>query len=134
MNWRSPWLLVLLVFLLATVVQLVLPWWSLAVVALAVGLGLAPSGGRAFWTGFVGAGLSWWLPAAWLSHQNQGLLAHRVAQLLPLGGSAAALVVVTGVIAGLAGGLAALAGAWMREALGPAPQPRQVASRSRLVD
>ena len=119
MNWRNPWLLLLLILLLASAAQLLLPWWSLAVVAFAIGLTLAPTGRAAFGAGFGGAGLSWLLPAVWLSYQNDGLLARRVAQLLPLGGSAAALVLVTAVVAGLVGGLAALAGAWLRTALAP---------------
>ncbi|WP_046243928.1 hypothetical protein [Hymenobacter terrenus] len=122
MNRRNPWLLLFLILLVASVAQLALPWWSLAVAAFVVALGLAPTGRAAFWAGFGGAGLSWWLPAAWLSFQNEGLLAHRVAQLLPLGGSAVALVLVAGVVAGLAGGFAALAGAWVRVAARPAPQ------------
>ena len=108
-----------LVLLLATLAQLVLPWWSLAVAAFVVGVAIRASGRAAFWAGFVGAALSWLLPAAWLAYQNEGLLAHRVAQLLSLGGSAVALVLVAGVVAGLAGGLAALAGAWLRSALAP---------------
>jgi hypothetical protein len=119
MNWRNPWLLMLLVLLLAAVAQSVFPWWSLAMVAFAVGLALAPGGKAAFWAGFGGAARSWMLPAAWLAYQNEGLLAHRMAQLLPLGGSVPVLVMVTGLVAGLAGGLAALAGVWLRQALRP---------------
>lgn len=122
MNWRNPWLLPILIFVLASAAQLDLPWWSVALVGFVVGLGIAPTGKVAFWAGFVGAGLSWLLPAAWLAYQNDALLARRMAQLLPLGGSAVALVVVAGVVAGLAGGLAALSGAWLREALRPTPQ------------
>lgn len=117
MKWRNSWFLLLLVFLLASLVQLVLPWWSLAVVAFAVGFALAPMGRAGFWAGFGGAGLSWLLPAVGLAYQNEGLLAHRVAQLLPLGGSVTILVVVAGLVAGLVGGLAGLAGAWLRAAL-----------------
>jgi len=119
MNWRNPWLLPILILVLASAVQLDLPWWSLAVVAFVVGLAIAPSGKVAFWAGFSGAALSWVLPAAWLAYQNEGLLAHRMAQLLPLGGSVAALVLVAGLVAGLAGGLAALAGTWLRQAFRP---------------
>lgn len=122
MNWRNPWLLLLVVWVLVSAAQLVLPWWSLALVAFGVGLALAPTGRAAFWAGFGGAALSWLLPAAWLAYQNEGLLAHRVAQLLPLGGSVAALVLVAGLVAGLAGGLGALAGAWLRAALRPVAQ------------
>lgn len=124
MNWRNPWLVLPLTLLLATAAQLVLPWWSLAAAAFAVGLGLAPTGRTALLAGFGGAALSWLLPAAWLTHQNGGLLAHRMAQLLPLGGSATALVAVAGVVAGLVGGLSALAGAWLRTALRPAAPMR----------
>jgi hypothetical protein len=119
MNWRNPWLLPILILVLASAVQLDLPWWSLAVVAFVVGLAIAPTGRVAFWAGFSGAALSWLLPAAWLAYQNDGLLAHRVAQLLPLGGSVPALVLVAGLVAGLAGGLAALAGTWLRQAFQP---------------
>ena len=79
---------------------------------------------RGLAAGMRGAGLTLLVPAAWLSYQNDGLLAHRVAQLLPLGGSAVALVAVTALIAGLAGGLAALAGVWLRVAFRPTPQVR----------
>ncbi|HEX8326251.1 MAG TPA: hypothetical protein VF629_01835 [Hymenobacter sp.] len=120
MNWRNPWLLLLLIFVLASAVQLDLPEWSLAAVAFAVGLVLAPSARAAFGAGFGGAALSWVVPAAWQSYQNNGLLAHRMAELLPLGGSPVALVLVAGLIAGLVGGLAALAGTWLRAALQPA--------------
>ena len=121
MNWRNPWLLLLLIFVLASAVQLDLPWWSLAAVAFVIGLVMAPSAKAAFGAGFGGAALSWLVPAAWQSYQDGGLLAHRMAQLLPLGGSSVVLVMVTGVIAGLVGGLAALAGTWLRQALSPAP-------------
>ena len=117
MTTRNPWVLLLLVLVLSAVSQWVLPWWMVAVVAFGLGFGLARSGKQAFWAGFGGAGLSWLLPAAWLAYQNDGLLARRVAQLLPLGGSATALVVVAGLVAGLAGGLAGLAGAWLRAAV-----------------
>ncbi|MDO7849117.1 hypothetical protein Q5H92_22330 [Hymenobacter sp. M29] len=121
MNWRNPWLLPILILVLASAVQLDLPWWSLAVVAFVVGLAIAPTGRVAFWAGFGGAALSWLLPAAWLTYQNDGLLAHRVAELLPLGGSVPALVLVAGLVAGLSGGLAALAGAWLRQAFQSQP-------------
>ena len=117
MTTRNPWVLLLLILMLSTVLQRSLPWWIMAVVAFALCFGQARSGKEAFWAGFGGAGLSWLLPAAWLAYQNNGLLAHRVAQLLPLDGSAPALVIVTGLIAGLVGGLAGLAGAWLRAAL-----------------
>lgn len=120
LSTRNPWVLALLLAVLAAVLQMGLPWWSAPVLAFVVCFGQAQSGRAAFCAGFLGLGLSWLVPAAWLAFQNNGLLAHRVAQLLPLGGSVPVLVLATTLIIGLAGGLAGLAGRWTREALMPA--------------
>ena len=101
-------------------VQKGLPWWSAAVLAFAMCFGQAQSGRDGFLAGFVGLGLSWLVPAAWLAFENNGLLAHRMAQLLPLGGSVPGLVLITTLVIGLAGGLAGLSGRWLREAVTPA--------------
>lgn len=78
-------------------------------------------GGQAFLAGLLGAGLSWWIPATWLNLHGVERLAQRLATLLPLGGSSWVLVLVAGLLAGLVGGLAALSGAWVRQALAPRP-------------
>jgi len=117
---HNPWVLALLLAVFAAILQIGLPWWSIAVLAFAMGFGLAQSGRAGFLAGFVGLGLSWLVPAAWLAFENNGLLAHRMAQLLPLGGSVPVLVLVTTLIIGLVGGLAGLAGRWLREAVTPA--------------
>lgn len=126
-NWlstRNPWALTLLTAVLAALLQMGLPWWSAPVLAFGVGWGLAPSAKASFWVGFVGLGLSWLVPSVWLAFQNNGLLAHRMAQLLPLGGSVPMLVLATTLIIGLAGGLAGLAGRWLREAFAQARMAR----------
>ena len=120
MSTRNPWILALLIALLAAGLQMALPWWSAVVLAFGLCFGWAQSGRVGFLAGFAGLGLSWLVPAAWLSFQNNGLLAHRVAQLLPLSGSVPVLVLATTLVIGLAGGLAGLAGRWVREAIAPA--------------
>lgn len=107
-------LLLLLIFLGSVLLQLVLPWWSVVPLCLALAAWRGPTGGRAFLAGLLGVGLSWWLPALWLNTHGAGLLAARVATLLPLGGNSVLLVVVSGVLAGLVGGLAALSGVLLR--------------------
>ncbi|WP_375435860.1 hypothetical protein [uncultured Hymenobacter sp.] len=117
-------LLFLLISLLAAVAQLFLPWWVITPLCFALAAWRNLSGGRSFVAGFLGVGVGWLVLASWLSFRNEGLLAHRVAQLLPLGGQGWLLVVATAVIGGLVGGLAALAGAWVRQAVTPkAPIP-----------
>lgn len=116
---KSALLLFLLVLVLATVAQLFLPWWVITPLCLGLAFFSAATAGQAFGAGFLGIGLGWLGLAGWLSLQNHHLLAHRVAQLLPLGGSAEALLLVTALIGGLVGGSAALAGAWVRHAIRP---------------
>ncbi|WBA41392.1 hypothetical protein [Hymenobacter canadensis] len=114
---KSALLLFLLILVLATVAQLFLTWWVITPLCVGLAFFSATTAGQAFVAGFLGIGLGWLGLAGWLSLQNHHLLAHRVAQLLPLGGSAVALVLVTALIGGLVGGLAALAGSWLRQAL-----------------
>lgn len=112
----SSWLLFLLILVLAAAAQWLLPWWSAAVAAFGLAFLLPRPGGRAFLAGFGGVGLGWLLLAAWLHLQTDGRLSHRVAELLPLHGNGWLLVLLTAVLGGLVGGLAALSGAWLRQA------------------
>ncbi|MBO0360325.1 hypothetical protein J0X19_20360 [Hymenobacter sp. BT186] len=117
--------LFLLILVLAFVAQLFLPWWVITPLCFGLAAALNGTGGKAFWAGFLGVGLGWLLLAGWLTIRNDGLLAHRVAQLLPLGGNSWLLVSVTAVVGGLVAGLAALAGAWARQAVAPATSRSQ---------
>ncbi|MBX0292649.1 hypothetical protein K3G63_19550 [Hymenobacter sp. HSC-4F20] len=113
------WRLALLIAVLSSLAQLLLPWWVVVPVAFAVAAGWGATGGRAFLAGLLGVGLSWWLPALWLHTHGAARLADRLATLLPLGGSGWTLALVSGLVAGVVGGLAALSGAWVRQAARP---------------
>lgn len=115
-------LLFLLILVGAAVAQLFLPWWSIVPVALVLAFGVGRTGGKAFLAGFFGVGLGWAALAGYLNALNEGTLAHRVAQLLPLGGVGVFVVLVTAAVGGLVGGLAALSGCWLRQAAWP-PRP-----------
>jgi hypothetical protein len=108
-----------LILVLAFLAQLFLPWWVIAPLCFALAAALGSTGGRAFGAGFAGIGLGWLLMAAWLNFKSASILSHRVAQLLPLGGQGWVLVLVTAVLGGLVGGMAALSGCWVRQAVSP---------------
>jgi hypothetical protein len=96
------------------VLGLFLPWWSIAIAAFLIALLLIRHLGMAFLTGFAGIFLLWGLIAMWIDITNQGLLSHKIAQLIPLGGSSVLLVLVTALIGGIVGGFASMAGASLR--------------------
>ncbi|MDU0370766.1 hypothetical protein ACFPAF_10205 [Hymenobacter endophyticus] len=127
---KSTLALLLLIFLGSVLLQLALPWWSVVLLCLAGGAWWRVSAGEAFLAGLLGAGLSWWLPAAWLNTHGAGLLAARLATLLPLGGQPWLLVAISGLLLGLVGGLAALSGALLRRAIKPAVVPANQSARN----
>ncbi|OLY92441.1 hypothetical protein SAMN05444008_116106 [Cnuella takakiae] len=105
----------LLTGLLAYFAGLLLPWWVLAVIAFAVAALLPQRLLPAFLSGFLGVFLMWSFVAAWIDIKNGSLLSHKIAQLLPLGGSSVLLVLVSALVGGLVGGFAAMSGASLRQ-------------------
>lgn len=93
----------------------VMPWWSFAITSLIVAMAVHQKAGKAFLSGFVGLFLLWSVLAFLKDSANEHLLATKVAQILPLGGSYMVLILVTGIIGGLVSGLAALTGSYIRQ-------------------
>ena len=112
----SPWPLFWAVLLLGSAMQLVGPPYLLALVAFGAALLLARPGSRPGVAGLLAGFVSWAVPAAFFNQQNHGLLAGRVAQLLPLGGQSWAVVLLSGVVGGLLGWAGAWAGGAVRRA------------------
>jgi hypothetical protein len=105
---------VILTALLAFIGGLYFPWWVIAIVAFLVAILIHQNAGKALLSGFLGIFLLWGALALWINIKNEGILAAKIASLLPLGGSAIVLILVTGFIGGLVGGLAALSGTYLR--------------------
>lgn len=93
-------------------VQLFLPWWCIAVVAVVLGFFFKQHSGLAFLAGFLAVFVLWVGYAYLLSSANNHLLAIKIAELMaPLtGGSKNVLLLLTGIVGGLVGGLATLTG------------------------
>lgn len=100
----------LLTAVLAFIAGRFLPWWSIAPAAFLPPLLLRLRPGSGFLSGFAGIFLLWAGLSFWINAANEGLLAGKVARILPLGGSAVLLIAVTALIGGLVGGTAGLAG------------------------
>jgi hypothetical protein len=102
---------ILLIALLSFVCGLFFPWWTMALVAFAVNALIPQKPLFAFFTGFVAIFLLWGIMALAIDQLNNSILSSKIAAILPLGGSAFALVSVTAFIGGLVGGGAAITGA-----------------------
>lgn len=73
--------------------------------------------GAAFLSGFLGIFILWAVLAFWIDVKNQSILSEKMAQLFPLGGSSALMIIVTAFVGALVGGFAAMAGSSLRPPL-----------------
>jgi len=106
---------ILLIALLAAIAEYFLPWWSLAVVAFAVALVMKLKPGKAFLSGFVAIALLWAIWALCRDIPNDHLLADRLGMLILKTPNHVLFIVLTSVVGGLIGGLAAWSGALIRK-------------------
>ena len=91
------------------IAQQFLPWWVIAVIAGILSYIFDLKTGVSFWAGFVAAALVWGGYAGYLDFKNEGLLSARIGKLFG-GLPNIVLILVTGIIGGIFGGLGALTG------------------------
>jgi len=103
----------LLIPALAFGLEQFLPWWSIAVAALVVNALLHLPNGKAFLSGFIGIALWWGGYAFYIDQATDSILTEKVAALLGVG-APLVMVIVTALVGGLVGGLAALTGSSFR--------------------
>jgi hypothetical protein len=104
---------ILLIALFSFIAGMFLPWWSLAIIAFAVGLLVPQRLWKSFLAGFLGIFLLWLVLALWLDLGNEQLLSRKIAELMHLP-SSFLLVLITALVGGLTGGFAALSGGSLR--------------------
>ena len=92
-----------------------LPWWSFVVTNLIIAIALPIKPLQSFIAGALGVGALWAGLAFGIDMANNHILSIKVAQILPLGGSYIALIIVTAFVGALLGGLASLTGSFVRK-------------------
>lgn len=107
--------LIILIALLAWILGLFLPWWSLAIPCVLLGAWLGKSSGRSFLYGFLGVALLWLLQSIFIHIGNAGVLSERIGELLSLP-DPILVIIITAVIGGLAGGLSTMTGFYFSKA------------------
>jgi hypothetical protein len=104
-----------LIALLSFVLGLFFPWWTIAIAAFAVSALIPQRPLLAFLSGFAALFFFWGLLALIVDLRNESILSSRVAAVLPLGGSAIAILLVTAFVGALVGGGGALTASFLRK-------------------
>ncbi|MBS0029786.1 hypothetical protein ACTJJ0_16725 [Chitinophaga sp. 22321] len=106
----------LLILIVAYVAGMVLPWWSVALVAFLVTLLMPLSPGKSFFSAFLSIFVLWMILAFYTDVRNDHLLANRMSEMILKVRSAPLMGVVSGVLGGLVAGFAASTAAFLRAA------------------
>jgi ABC-type uncharacterized transport system permease subunit len=104
----------LLTSLLGYAAPLYFTWWSFAITSFIVAIFIHQRPFAAFITGFLGMFALWGIMAMIIDNSNEHLLSHKIAQILPLNGSAVMLILITALIGGLISGFSSLSGSLAR--------------------
>jgi len=100
----------ILTLILAYILGLFLSWWSVMVAAFVTAFIFPLKKASIFFIPFLAIALLWIIQSWLLSSVNDYTLAKKIATLLPLGGNPFFLIAVTGIIGGVAAGIAAVFG------------------------
>jgi len=101
--------------LLSFAAGLYMPWWSLALAAFAVAALIPQKPWLAWLSGFLALFLLWGGLALFIDIRNLHILSQKMAQLLPVGGSVALLILLTAFVGALVAGFAALTGSFLKK-------------------
>lgn len=96
--------------ILAYVLSLYLPWWSVMIAAFISGCLIPLKKAAVFFIPFIAVALLWIIQSYMLSNANDFILAKKIATLLKLNGNTILLLLVTGVVGGLAAGVSGILG------------------------
>ena len=106
----------LVYIIVAAVLQPFLPWWIIGILGFFFGLLFRGKDVHSFLTGFVAMFLLWLVLIYFIDNSNESVLSSRMANLfgglLPF-----ALILLSALVSGLAGGLSMLAGSSLRKAI-----------------
>jgi hypothetical protein len=96
--------------ILAYVLSLYLPWWSVMLATVISGYLIPLKKGSVFFIPFIAIALLWMIQSYIIGQANDFVLAKKIATLLSLQGNATLLLLVTGIIGGLAAGISGILG------------------------
>ena len=96
--------------IIAGILSQFLPWWSIMVASFITALFFSLKRAAVFFVPFLAIAIFWMVYSFWLSNGNDFILAKKIAVLLPLKGNQYLLILITGIIGGLAAGVSGVFG------------------------
>ena len=106
-----------LIAVLSFVAQTYFPWWTAVLVAFLVELILGNASKTAFFSGFYGIAIPWMALSTYIDVNSESVLSVRILELFKLPQYSILLIVVTGLLGGLVGGLATTSAGWIKMAI-----------------
>ena len=106
---------IILIALIAFVLGIYMPWWSIALAAFLVPLVIDQKSGWAFLSGFMALFLLWGIMSWTISSNNQQIFAHKISKLILSTDSPTLLIFVTALLGAIVAGFAALSGSLLRK-------------------
>lgn len=107
---------IFLIMMISSISQYFLPWWTSLIVALAVETALGKGDGTSFFSGFYGVSIPWMALSAYIDMNNGSILSKQILSLFHLPQYSAVMIVLTGLIGGIVGGLGSQTGGWIKKA------------------
>ncbi|KYG79891.1 hypothetical protein AWW67_11315 [Roseivirga seohaensis] len=101
---------IILTVLIAFILGLFLPWWSVMIAGFIMGAVVGLKKASSFFVPFLAIALLWIVNAWFLAQPNDFTMTKKIAVLLPLEGNTFLLFLITGIIGGIAAGVAGVFG------------------------
>lgn len=108
---------IILISVLVSVGQVYLPWWIIGIVALLVEVTVGKGDATKFYSGFYGVAIPWIALAAYIDYNSDSILTVRILEMFKLPTYGFVMVIITGLLGGLVGGLSSTVGGWIRQAI-----------------
>lgn len=96
--------------IIAFLLSQVLPWWSVMLASFITAILFQLNKSAVFFIPFLAIAMYWIVHSYWLSSVNDFVLAKKISELLSLNGNVYLLILVTGLVGGLAAGVSAIFG------------------------
>jgi hypothetical protein len=104
----------IIIFILSAILQLIAPWWVIALIPFLINVWRPTSPLLAFFTSFAAIAALWFGYGLYLHVNSEGIMSNRIAEIFSLP-NGILLLIITAVIGGIVGGFSGLSGFFVQQ-------------------